>query len=254
MPLCSVIKRDRIESGLPFDMGGQLVRDVRGVPRLPSADLAPTMAGVMREQTLPESRAEAQRLLSEAGAQAEEIRRQAREAGRQEGINQGRSAGAEAGESQIRAAVERVKAVAESAVQAREAMLDGAEADLVNLALDIARVIISQEVTQNREAVLAVVGRAMSQVKGSGHLRLRVSQGDLALVKKHWPANHTDGQGQGQGQGQGRSWEVVSDDAVPDGGCMIDTPAGHVDARAETQLSRVKAAFVQLAEPQAGES
>ena len=254
MPLCRVIKSDSIVSGVAFVMGGQPGQAGRGGAGLLGEDLRKGLASVAGGHTLPDARAETQRVLLEVGVQAEEMRKQAREAGWQEGFNQGRQAGVEAGESEIRAMVERIKSVADAAVQTRETMLEGSEAELVNLALDIARVIINQEVTQNKDTVRGVVERAMSQVKGSGHLRLRVNPDEVALVKQHWPANQPDAQGQGQGQGQGRSWDVVADDAVPMGGCMIDTPAGHVDARAETQLSRVKEAFIQLAEPQTGES
>ena len=69
---------------------------------------------------------------------------------------------------------------------------------------------------------------------------------DVAVVKQHWPENQPDA--------QGRSWDVMPDDGVPAGGCLIDTPAGHVDARANTQLGRIKEAFIQLAEPQSGGS
>ncbi len=246
MPLCRVIKSDSIVSGMAFVMGVPAGCEFRSMPGLFDANLGDSLASVVREQTLTDARAEAQRVLAEAGLQAEELRKQGREAGWKEGFAQGRQAGEEAGEAEIRVEVERVKSVAEAAVRARETILDASEAELVNLALEIARVIINQEVSQNRETVRPVVERAMTQVKGSGHLRLRVNPDDVAVVKQHWPENQADA--------QGRSWDVTADATVPAGGCVIDTPAGHVDARAETQLSRVKEAFIQLAEPQTGGS
>ena len=148
-------------------MGVPISRDLRSAPGICSGSLDDGLASVVREQTLAEARAESQRLLAEASAQAEELRKQGREAGWQEGFAQGRQAGMEAGDAEIRAVVERVKSVAEGAIQARETILLGSEAELVNLALEIARVVVNQEVAQNRESVRPVVERAMAQIRAA---------------------------------------------------------------------------------------
>jgi flagellar assembly protein FliH len=184
-------------------------------------------------------------MVGEATARADEIRRQAREAGRQEGFNEGRQAGLASGAEIVEQEVSRVRAIAEDAARSRLAILEASEGELVTLALEVARTILGQEIQQNPETVRVVVERAMAHAKGSGVMRVHVCPADEPLVRKHWPS--------GQADAQGRTWDIVGDEKVPAGGCLIEMPGGQVDARMETQLSRIREAFVQFAEPQKAE-
>jgi len=239
--LSSVIKSRTVVAGNAVILGSV---GVAGLGQAPAGDAA-GRGSVAWQAAVGDARRQADIVVSDAMGRAEEIRRQAREAGRQEGVNEGLQSGLASGAEQVRAEVDRVRLIAEDAARSRLAILEASEGELVTLALEVARTILGQEIQQNPETVRLVVGRAMAQAKGSGVMRLHVCPADEPLVRKHWPSGKADA--------QGRTWDVVGDENVTAGGCLIEMPGGQVDARMETQLSRIREAFVQFAEPQKAE-
>lgn len=239
--MSSVIKSQAVVSGNSFILGSI---GLAGLGQSAAADVV-GRGSVAWQAAVADSQRQAEAIVSEAMSRAEEIRRQAREAGRQEGMSEGVKTGLTSGAEMAQAEVGRLRSIAEDAVRSRLAILEASEGELVTLALEVARTILGQEIHQNPETVRLVVERAMAQAKGAGVMRLHVCPADEPLVRKHWPS--------GQSDAQGRTWDVVGDEQVTAGGCLIEMPGGNVDARMETQLSRIREAFVQFAEPQRAE-
>ena len=192
------------------------------------------------EAVLTQARAEAAEMLEDAQTQAEALR----EAAWQEGHHQGRTEGRAAVEAELRAAWEERRAALRAELDgmvvqiaaAREALWARQEPEMVALALDIARQVVKTEVTQNPEVVRALIANAVRRITDKDNVRVRVSVGDAPRVKEMRQdlMELMDGL---------RHLEIVDDRRVGDGGCVIETNAGTIDAKIETQLSEVARAL-----------
>ena len=215
------------------------------VRRLPD-EAAPTPVpdlGVVHaeaEAMLAQARAEAAELLEDAQIQAEALR----EAAWQEGHHQGRTEARAAVETELRAAwdarADALRAEMDGLVAqigaAREALWAQQEPEMVALALDIARQVVKTEVTQNPEVVRALIANAVRRITDKDNVRVRVSLTDAPRVKEMRQdlMDLMDGL---------RHLEIVDDRRVGEGGCVIETNAGTIDAKIETQLSEVARAL-----------
>ena len=189
---------------------------------------------------LAQARAEAAEMLEDAQIQAETLR----EAAWQEGHHQGRIEARAALETELRAAWEArvgaLRAEIEGMVTqigiAREALWARQEPEMVALALDIARQVVKTEVTQNPEVVRALIANAVRRITDKDNVRVRVSVSDAPRVKEMRQdlMELMDGL---------RHLEIVDDRRVGEGGCVIETNAGTIDAKIETQLSEVARAL-----------
>ena len=196
-------------------------------------------------------RAEADAVLAQACAEAAEMREDAqvqaealREAAWQEGHHQGRTEAQAAVEAELRTAWDARQATLRGELDgmvtqiaaAREALWARQEAEMVALALDIARQVVKTEVTQNPEVVRALLANAVRRITDKDNVRVRVSVSDAPRVKEMRQdlMEMMDGL---------RHLEIVDDRRVGEGGCVIETNAGTIDAKIETQLSEVARAL-----------
>ncbi len=207
-----------------------------------AAPPAPDAAALWAEAdaALRSARAEAAALREDAQAQAEALR----EAAWQEGFYQGGVDARAAVDAELRAAwaVRRdalrseLDAVAGDIGAARERLWQSQESEMVALCLDIARQVIKTEVAQNPNVVHAVLANALRRITDKDNVRVRVSVSDAPRVKEAREdlMEIVDGL---------RFIEIVEDRRVGDGGCVIETNAGTIDAKIETQVAEVARAL-----------
>jgi flagellar biosynthesis/type III secretory pathway protein FliH len=153
---------------------------------------------------------EAARILAAAALERERVRRDAAEAGRAEGLA-------------------RAAAALASAQAARDALLAGAAAELGGLAVSIARRILGRELALSPEAVAAVAARAVREVRARRDVTVRVSPSDEEAVRRAEP-------GLAALLERG-ALSVRADPALQPGDVVVESEAGRVDARVETQLA-----------------
>ncbi len=192
------------------------------------------------ETVLASARAEAAALMSDANAQAEALR----EAAWSEGFYQGQSEARAAVEAELRAAWSarqdalraEIDAIAADIASARALLWLRQESEMVALAFDIARQVVKTEVTQNPAVVHAVLANALRRITDKDNVRVRVSVADAPRVKEAREdlLEVVDGL---------RFIEIVEDRRVGDGGCVIETNAGTIDAKMETQMAEVARAL-----------
>jgi len=156
---------------------------------------------------------EAAGMVAAARAEAEAIRAEARARGRGEGL----------------AELERLRAELEAA---RERALADAEPELRALALAVAGRVIGRAVEAEPVAV-AVAERALRRARLRRRLTLRAHPGDLGALGEALPrlrALAAPGE-----------LALAEDATVGRGGVRLETEAGEVDARVETQLEALAA-------------
>jgi len=188
-------------------------------------------ARTQAEAILVEARLQAETVVSEAHRDGERIRVEAVATGRAEGESQ---VGAE-----MSGAIDDLRRrIGEILDESRAAFLefvDGAESEVLSLTTAIARRVIEAELTYAADALPGMIAQSLSRLRDTRRLRVRVSPGDLGratelrdeLIAK---------------LGTIEGVEIVADPQV-DGGAVIETEMGTVDASLSGQLGEIEDAI-----------
>jgi flagellar assembly protein FliH len=159
-----------------------------------------------------------------AFAQVEQRIAEAREAGRKEGEIQGRRAA----QAEMESALQRIAAAIQEVSELRGRLRTQAEADLVRLAIAIARKVVGREITADPEAITGLVKAALEKVRTQEVLRVRVHpahNGPIADCLSKYGATRV---------------EVVADPNSALGTVILETTRGSFDASVETQLREIE--------------
>ena len=110
------------------------------------------------------------------------------------------------------------------------------EKEVVELALAIARQVICQEITIDKEIVVCVAREALAKVEDPGRIKIKMSPSDLQFIKET----------RSQLSSMIENVDHVTFEAaenIQSGGCIIETDLGEIDARIEKQLQAVEESF-----------
>jgi flagellar assembly protein FliH len=155
----------------------------------------------------------------------EERVRQAHAAGFREGQEQGRVQAAQ----QIQPVMDRLTHSIEDLAGLRSRLRHDAEADLVTLALAVARRVLRRELSVDPEAIRGVVLAALEKLDGQEISRVRVHPAHAAEVSACLRRAVS-----------GRAIEVVPDPAREPGFVIFETERGSLDASVDTQLEEIE--------------
>lgn len=214
-------------------------------------------AGLVVEEAIPQggeeiseamglvaaAREKAAALVAAAGAEADNVRREAYDDGFRQGFDEGQARGEAAGLEQARgeltdAAAQAERILSEAQRQADEAFA-AAERKVVELALAVASKVLGREVAENPMVVLPLVKEALTKVEDQERISIRVHPSTYELVLAARPELQA-------GLTRAGIVTVVGDGSLKEGDCIVETPFGTVDARIDTQLELVKAALREL--------
>ena len=189
---------------------------------------------------------EAEKIIAEANEKAQQIEadtRAAFDAERREAQEQGRSAGRETGFGEGKAEVERLiqrtQTVLERAQDKRAEILEETEQEIINLVLLIARKVIKVISENQRNVIISNTVQALRKVKGRGNILIRVNMADLKLSTEHIKDFISLVEG-------AKSVQVVEDSSVDEGGCIIETDFGEIDARIASQLAELETKILEV--------
>ena len=187
-----------------------------------------TAARKEAEAIVQAAREEAERIVSAARVEKENLYNAAREKGEQEGA-------AEAGEQVRKEAEGFLKHLADIGERGLEAMrrsLAEYEKEIVRLALDIASGVTRDRIAEDHETVVRVAEAALLEAMGRQNVTIRVAAHDAATIRNRLPDFmnlFSDLE----------KIEVVEDERVEPGGCIVETASGGVDARIDFQLDQM---------------
>jgi type III secretion protein L len=182
--------------------------------RVPAAVLDATAEARRRLASADEA---ARATLERARSEAEALCAEARARGHEEGL-------AEAAEVLLRA------------VAQRDRLLASAEGDLVDLAIEIARRVLAS--AAERGAVADVAARALELARLREHVAIRAHPADLAALRDAEPALLAL-------LARARGIALRPDATIERGGVVVETEAGRIDARLETQLAGLRRALLE---------
>jgi flagellar assembly protein FliH len=187
--------------------------------------------GPSPDAVLAAARREAERLLQEARAQAEALRAQA-EAEAEALRARAKAEGWRAGRAEALAAARALRAQAQRirrrALRERRAVLEALAGDVARLALDVARQVLAREIEQSPDDILRLLRQLLPRVDGP--VAVRVHPGLAPIVEA-------------EAASLGRAVAVRPDPAVAEGGLVLETEEGYLDATVEGRLQRVASAL-----------
>lgn len=151
--------------------------------------------------------------------------------GRETGMTEGRAQGAAEYQTQL-------ANLAELFAAARNAMdreIEGMDDVAIEIVYEAVAKIIGAHMTEH-SAVISSVREVMQKAKERSRLVARVAPHDYELVKRDC-ARLVEGLNVGE-------LDIVPDDRVRLGGCLLETPAGNLDGRLEIQLGQLRDALL----------
>ncbi|MFO7716060.1 FliH/SctL family protein [Desulfosarcina sp.] len=144
------------------------------------------------------------------------------------GMDQGRAEAIAAQQKKVDQAAVALKAAVEQMIRIRQRDLDRMETETVRLAVAIARKVIGHE-TEHGSIIGHVVKAAMKKVTDPRHLTLRLNPKDIDTVngiqRECLPPD-----------GFGPGFRIQADETIQQGGCIVETKLGDVDARIDRQI------------------
>jgi len=205
-------------------------------PPVPALTESQKKDALASQLIIDEANEKAARIIAAAQSQADDIFGEARE--------QGLAQGAEDAREQLtmeltkqfeerRATLQtEVASVLEIIEAQRVALWTNAEKEVLAFAMDVTRKVLKTEVQQNKNAVLEVIRHSLRRVVDKDQLRVRVNPNDVETVRGQRDDLMLVLDG-------ARHLEIIDDRRVEPGGCLIETAAGTIDAKIETQMDQI---------------
>lgn len=148
------------------------------------------------------------------------------------GFQKGHDDGYQAGLREAAAGLSHLKEIAAQLELFKQKIYAQAEKDIVDLALAVSKKILGQEVTNNPDAVLAVVKTALQRVTDHTRITIRLNPSDLETVKKAEPRLSAYFE-------NSSAVDYEADECIAQGGCLIETNFGDIDARLDHQFQAI---------------
>lgn len=185
-----------------------------------------------------EAEEEKQRILAEAETEIENLKEEAKVQGHEEGLREGREQGRQEALDEMKDAINSANEQAMKTLKdAKDATLDymlQAEHDLAEVVLTVAEKIIPQHFIDAPQVILPAVREALLKIKDQKEIFVHVAPDnfDLVLMARD--------EFRSMLPGGNASLEIVSDESLKPGDCLIETESGALDARVSTQLELIR--------------
>ena len=163
---------------------------------------------------------------------------QGMEEGRAQGDQDGYARGLTEGLAQSNGEIEHFQALLIAFGEKWGDLFKTADRDMTELAMAIARNVVGGLVDGNETIVLDAVQDCLTHVQDRARVVIRVNPDDLAVVRNHreeWQ----------QAFEQIESLMIEADETIGQGGCMVETPAGDIDAQIESRLDKLRTALME---------
>ena len=150
---------------------------------------------------------------------------ESREAGYREGV----TFGVVQASAEVKPVIEKLAQSIQNISELRPKLRIQAEADIVKLALAIARRVVNRELNTDPEAVVGLVKVALGKLRIQEVTRVRVHPNHLGIIKEmlsHWTGS--------------AEHEIEGDAGVGLGGILFDTTRGEFDASIDVQLNEIE--------------
>jgi flagellar assembly protein FliH len=156
--------------------------------------------------------------------------------GEKSGFEQGERAGSAAAASGVEPVLQSLNQMLTELEALHRRELRQVEAELIDLALAVARKIVGREVALGPDALTGLLRDALSRFEHAGRLSIRMNPDDLQRLADVRPRLL-------EGLAHPGRVRFEADATISAGGCFIESEAGDLDARLEQRFRMVEDAF-----------
>jgi flagellar assembly protein FliH len=187
------------------------------------------------EAIIKEAESEAVKLIEVAQREGDKLKKSIEDEARKEGFNQGY----EEAKRQYENLIEEAEDIKKNAEEEYRELLNGVEKDAVNVILDIAKKVIGEQVSLNKENILEVLRKGFEKCSNKEDITIKVAPSDHDFVVKNREKilSLTDGVGK---------LDIKKDSSLKAGDCIIETSYGTVDAGVSRKLKKIEDTFIKL--------
>ena len=151
-------------------------------------------------------------------------------------FEKGKKEGYEAGKKEMERLISRLDLIVSRAVDIKNELVENSEKEIINVILMAIRKIVKDEINTRKEVVINNIKESFKYLKDNEKIDIRVNLNDLETVseQKEYFLNKLDSL---------KYIDVYEDSRVDQGGVIIDTKFGTIDARISTQLKEIENAI-----------
>ena len=184
---------------------------------------------------IEKAKAEAAQIIAEAEAERENLKSNAHD----EGYQIGKKSGYEEGKAEVDRLVERMHKMIDAVMIRREEILQETESQIVELVILMTRKVIKILSENQKNVVMANTLAALKKLKARGQVTLRVNLEDVKLTTAHVDEfiQHVE---------KVEGITVLEDSSVDQGGCIVETDFGAIDARISSQLNELENKILEI--------
>ncbi|MBR0319064.1 MAG: hypothetical protein IJQ86_07225 [Spirochaetia bacterium] len=208
--------------------------DVEELERASRIDVQAESRNLMAQ--LEKASTDAARIRQEAASEAEKIKAQAYEIAHKEGFEKGQKEGFEKGLEQVNKLISQLEIITRDADECRRNILENAKHDIVDLSVKIAEKVVKATCAKQRDIAVRNAEYALGLLKEKSPAVIRVNLADIEVAREYRSVllNMFD---------KVESIKIAEDPAVEQGGCIVESNAGGVDANIQTQLSSIRSSL-----------
>lgn len=152
------------------------------------------------------------------------------------GFHEGQKAGLEASEKKLNILMQRYAESISEIDNLKTSLYSRVEREVVKLALEVAKKIVHREVQADPEIVQTLVKVALGHAALKSAVKVRLHPSDYSNIMKHRSALSS-------ANAECREIELVSDKSIEQGGCLVQTECGDIDARIAEKFREVERSF-----------
>ncbi|GBD94709.1 Yop proteins translocation protein L [bacterium BMS3Abin05] len=156
----------------------------------------------------------------------------------QKGFHQGRDEGIRMGKEAVQPFMQTLQAILREWEEKREQLFKENEIVIVQLAFEIAKKVIHQEISSNPDLMLYVVREALKRVSGSRNLIIKLNPEDVAVLERGKKSDLPELE-------QFEKIQLVPEKNVERGGCILESDSGIVDAQLDVQLKKIEESLLE---------
>lgn len=154
--------------------------------------------------------------------------------GHAEGYQRGLIEGLAAGRDETKLRVQKLDQILSLMSKPLENMDRAVEEELANLAIEIARHMVRRELRASPGEIVAVVRSAVNLLPVSSGVQVRLHPDDAQLIREVLSL----------GREENPVWQIIDDQAIARGGCVVSTEQSRIDATVEKRLGAVIATML----------
>lgn len=198
------------------------------------------------EKTLQDAEEQARRLIQEAKEKAEQLELSSKEnitqienQAMEKGLEEGRDNGYQEGLNEVNRLIERLNSVISKTINKRIEIIDQCEEQVISLVMLISKKVVKVVSESQKEVVIHNTIEALKKIKKRGDIILRVNTKDINLTSSHTAdfiekVENVD------------NVTILEDSTVDQGGCIVETDFGQIDARIASQLNKIEEKILDL--------